>query len=61
MVINCTAEKERKSQKTDGMVAAAEKWLGIRDMTSEELQSLLRDSVPYSHAIGIVQEQIGPR
>ena len=29
MVINCTAEVERKSQKMDDVVAAAEKYLGV--------------------------------
>ena len=37
MVINCTAQIERKSQQIDLVVAAAEMYLGVRDLTSEEL------------------------
>ena len=44
MVINCTAEMERKSQKIDVMVAAAEKYLGVRGFTAEELQGVLNES-----------------
>jgi hypothetical protein len=44
MVINCTAEMERRSQKID--VVAAEKYLGVRDLTSEELQGVLGGIVP---------------
>ena len=40
MVINCTIEMEHKWQKIDIVVAAAEKYLGVQDLTtSEELQS----------------------
>ena len=34
MVINCTAGIECKSQKIEVVVAAAEKYLGVRDLTS---------------------------
>ena len=37
MVINCTAQMERKSQKIE-LVAAADMFLGIRDFSAEELQ-----------------------
>jgi hypothetical protein len=46
IVINCTAEMERKSQKIDVVMAAAEKYLSIRDLTSEEIQGLLSGGVP---------------
>jgi hypothetical protein len=40
MGINYIAEMEHKSQKIDIVVAAAEKYLGVQDLTaSEELQS----------------------
>ena len=42
MVINCTALMERKSQKIEGVVAAAERYWGVRDLTSEELQGVLK-------------------
>jgi hypothetical protein len=45
---------ERKSQKIDIVVAAAEKYLGIRDLTSEELHGVLRGVVPSSQAVGLV-------
>ena len=35
MVINCTAGMERRSQKIEVVVAAAERYLGVRDLTSE--------------------------
>lgn len=34
MVVNCTAAIERKSQRIDVVVAAAEKYLGLRDFTA---------------------------
>jgi hypothetical protein len=58
MVINCITEMECKTQKIDVVVAAAEKYLGLRDLTSKELQGLLGGSVPSSQAVGIVQEHI---
>ena len=33
MVINCTAGMERKSWKIEILVAAAERYLGVRDLT----------------------------
>ena len=53
MVINCTAEIEHKSQKKYVVVAAAEKYLGVRDFTSEELQHVLSGSVQSSQAVGL--------
>ena len=42
MVIKCTAGMERKSQRIEVVVAAAEvQYLGVQDFTSEELQSML--------------------
>ena len=35
VVINCTAGMERKSQKIGVVVAAAERYLGVRDLKSE--------------------------
>ena len=40
MVINCTARMEHKSQKIEVVVAAAEGYFGVRDLTSEELQGV---------------------
>jgi hypothetical protein len=59
MVINCTAEMERKSQKIDVVVAAAEKFLGVGDLTSEELQGVLSGSVPSSQVVGLGLDQRG--
>ena len=36
---------ERKSQKIEVLVAAAEKYLGVQDFTSEELQGVLSGGV----------------
>ena len=38
MVINCTTEMECKSQKIYVVVAAAEKYLGVQNVTAKELQ-----------------------
>ena len=59
MVINCTAEMECMSQKIDFVVAAAEKYLGVRYLTSEELHGVWSGSVPSSQAIGLGSDQIG--
>ena len=40
MVINFTTRTESKSQKIDVVVAAAERYLGVRYFTSEELQGV---------------------
>jgi hypothetical protein len=48
---NCTAEME--SQKIDDVVAVAEKYLGVGDLTSEELQCVLSGSVPSSQVVGL--------
>jgi predicted methyltransferase MtxX (methanogen marker protein 4) len=61
MVINCTAEMEPKSKNVDVVVAAAEKYLIIRDLTSEEFQGVLSGCVPSSQVVGMVQEQIGSK
>jgi hypothetical protein len=39
-------------------VAAAEKYLGKRDLTSEELQGVLSGGAPSFRAIGMVREKI---
>jgi hypothetical protein len=57
MVINCIAEMECESQKINVMVAAAKMYLGIQDLTSEELQGVLRGGVLSSRAVVMVQEQ----
>jgi hypothetical protein len=41
MVINCTALMQRKSHKIDVVVAAAEKYFGVRDFNLD-LQGVLR-------------------
>ena len=51
---------ERKSQKIYVVVAAAEKYLGIWDLT-DELQGVLWCYVPSSQAIGMVKEQMGSK
>jgi hypothetical protein len=51
MNVNHTAEIECKSQNIDVVVAAAEKCLGVWDLTSEELQGVL---IGGWHAIGMV-------
>ena len=48
MVINCTTEMERKSHKIYAVVAAAEKYLGVRDFTAEDLHGVFNDSVSSS-------------
>ena len=47
-----------KSQNIDVVVAAAENYLGIPDLTLEELQGVLSGGVLSSQAFGMVQEQI---
>jgi hypothetical protein len=51
MVINCTAEVETISQEIDVMVAAAGKYLGTQDLTSNELQDVLKGGVLTSQAV----------
>jgi hypothetical protein len=53
MVINFTAGTERKSQKMEVVVAAAERYLGVRDLTSEELQGVLSGGVPSFQVVGL--------
>ena len=53
MVINCSAGMERKSQKNLVVVAATEKYLGVRDLTSEELQGVLSGGVPSFQVVGL--------
>ena len=50
MFVNCTTGMERKSKRTDVVVAALEKYLGIQDFTAEELQDVLNNSVSSSQA-----------
>jgi hypothetical protein len=52
---------ERESQRIDVVVAAAEKYLGIPDLTSEKLQGVLTGGVLFSQAFGMVQWQIGSK
>ena len=40
MVINCTAGMECKLQKIEVVVAAVKRYLGVRDLKSEELQGV---------------------
>jgi hypothetical protein len=61
MVINCTTEMKHKPQNIDVVVAAAENYLGIQDLTSEGLQCVLGVGVPFSQAVGMVQEQMGSK
>ena len=46
MVINCTARLECKLQKIEVEVSAAERYLGVRDLTSYEFQGVLSGAVP---------------
>jgi hypothetical protein len=46
MVINCTAGMDQKSQKIEVVVAAAEMYLGVRDLTAQELQDVLSGDAP---------------
>jgi hypothetical protein len=46
MVIDCTAGMEQKLQKIKVVVAVAQRYLGVRDLTSEELQDVLSGDVP---------------
>ena len=53
MVINCTAGMERKLQEIEVVVAAAERYLGVRDFTSEEFQGVLSGGVPSFQVVGL--------
>ena len=53
MVINCTAGMERKLQKIEVVVAAAERYLDVRDLTSEELEGVLIGDVPSFQVVGL--------
>jgi hypothetical protein len=37
MVVTCTVEMKRKSQKMDVVVAAVEKYLGVQDFPSKKV------------------------
>ena len=52
IVINCTAGMESKSQKIEVVVAAAERYLDVRDLTSE-LWGVLSGGVPSFQAVGL--------
>ena len=42
-----------KLQKIEVVVTAAEKYLGVRDLTSEELQGVLSGDVPSFQVVGM--------
>lgn len=44
MVINCVAEAEMKSERTEIVFAAARKFSVIMEITGEEVQGLLREA-----------------
>ena len=47
-VINCTAQVSKKSKKLDIIVAVAEKFLGLKNFTSKDLQVVLAPEDPPS-------------
>ena len=62
IAISTTPKKgKHKSQKIDVVVAPGEKYSGIQDLTSEELQGVFSGGVPSSQAVGMVKEQIGSK
>lgn len=44
-VINCTAQTNKKSKKLDIIVSAAERYLGLQELTAEALQGILSEDV----------------
>lgn len=44
-VINCTAQTNKKSKKLDIIVSAAERFLGLQELTAEALQGILSEDV----------------
>lgn len=44
-VINCTAQTNKKSKKLDIIVSAAERFLGLQELTAEALQGILFEDV----------------
>jgi hypothetical protein len=42
-----------KLQKIEVVVAAAERYLGVRDLTSEELQGVLSGGFPYFQVVDL--------
>ena len=58
MVINSTAGMERKSQKIEVVVKAVEEYLGVRDLTSEQLQGVLSGGVLSFQAVGLRWDQV---
>jgi hypothetical protein len=44
---------EHKLQKIEVLVAAAERYWGVRDLTSEELQGVLSGGVPSFQVVGL--------
>lgn len=44
-VINCTAQTNKKSKKLDIIVSAAERFLGLQELTAEALQGTLSEDV----------------
>jgi hypothetical protein len=53
MLINCTAGMDWKSHKVGVVVTAAERYLGVRDLTAEDLQDVLSGDVPSFQGDGL--------
>ena len=53
MVIISTARMERKSRKIEFVVAGPERYLGVQDLTSEEVQGVLSGGVPFFQVLGL--------
>ena len=53
MVINCTAGMECKLQNIEVVVVAAESYLGVRDLTEEEVQGVLVGGVLSFQTVGL--------
>ena len=51
MVINGTAKVGRRSRKMDIIVDAAEWFLGLKDLSADELHGVLSQAVPLSQAL----------
>ena len=45
---------ECKSQNIEFVVAAAERYVGVQDLTSEELQGVLSGGVPSLQVLGLI-------
>lgn len=53
MFVNCTAGKECKSQMIYDVVADAEKYMGVGNVSAEQLQDVFNNSVPSSQTAGL--------